>query len=314
MALKFSCLSTTFLLLLFSIQLFLAQSRSLQLEGHHQEKTLKFLQSLKEVQKGQNVVGISEVKKYLRKFGYYPSGDINNLTDDFDESLEYALKTYQKFYQLEVTGNLDSTTIKKMMIPRCGVPDITNRTSLSKPTSSSHKSKMFHMVSHYDFPRGMPRWPSSKYELTYTFHSEFQNPNEQDMRSACSQAFQRWESVSQFKFQEAPAGSQADIVIGFYGNDHGKNDNFSAPEKTVWAHAFYPQDGRLHYNGEQNWSTNPNMRQTDLETVAVHEIGHLLGLAHSNDPNAVMYADIDQGTIKRELTQDDIDGIHTLYK
>ncbi|KAG8635123.1 hypothetical protein MANES_17G119685v8, partial [Manihot esculenta] len=231
-----------YLLLLFSIQLFLAQSRKLQFEGHHQEKTSKFLQSLKEVQKGQNVVGLSEVKKHLRKFGYYPSGDINNLTDDFDESLEYALKTYQKFYQLEVTGNLDSTTIKKMMIPRCGVPDITNRTSLSKPTNSSHKSKMFHMVSHYAFPPDMLRWTSSKYELTYTFHSKVQNPNEQDMRYASSRAFQKWANVFQFKFEEAPTGSRADIIIGFYGFDHGENenDNSSIPGRTVWAYAFYP--------------------------------------------------------------------------
>uniref|UniRef100_A0A2C9VKR0 Peptidase metallopeptidase domain-containing protein n=1 Tax=Manihot esculenta TaxID=3983 RepID=A0A2C9VKR0_MANES len=301
MAPKFTHLLTTFLMLLFSMQLLLAQSRTLKSEGHHVGNTLKFLQSLKEVQKGQNIIGLTEVKKHLMKFGYYPSGDANNLTDDFDESLESALKTYQNFYQLEVTGNLDSATIKKMMIPRCGVPDITNHTSSSKPTSTSHKSKMFHMVSHYDFPVGFPDG-----------HLLIQNPNEQDMRSACSQAFQRWESVSQFKFQEAPAGSHADIVIGFYRGDHGDEDPFDGPGN-ILAHSFPPQDGRFHYDADEDWSSNPNMNQMDLESVAVHEIGHLLGLAHSQDSNAIMYATIPPGTIKRELTQDDIDGIHALY-
>ncbi|KAJ9135238.1 hypothetical protein P3X46_032446 [Hevea brasiliensis] len=308
MAPKFSHLLATFLLLLFSIQLFIAQS-----EGH-EGKTLKFLQSLKEVQKGQNVVGLNEVKKHLRKFGYYPSDDTNNLNDDFDNLLESALKTYQKFYKLKVTGSLDSATIKNMMIPRCGVPDVTNLTSLSKPTSKSHhKSKMFHMVSHYDFPKGMPRWPSSKYKLTYTFRSGAQNPNEADMRSACSRAFQRWASVSQFTFQEAPTGSKADIVIGFYRRDHGDGLAFDGPLGTVLAHAFYPQDGRFHYDADKDWSNNPNMNQFDLESVAAHEIGHLLGLAHSQDSNAIMYSIIPIGTIKRKLTQDDIDGIHALY-
>ncbi|KAJ9135241.1 hypothetical protein P3X46_032449 [Hevea brasiliensis] len=293
MAPKFSYLLATFLLLLFSIQLFIAQS-----EGH-EGKTLKFLQSLKEVQKGQNVVGLKEVKKHLRKFGYYPSDDANNLTDDFDDLLE---------------GSLDSATIKNMMIPRCGVPDVTNLTSSSKPTSSSHhKSKMFHMVSHYAFPEEIRRWPSSKYQLTYTFRSGVQNPNEADMRSACSRAFQRWASVSQFTFQEASTGSNADIVIGFYRGDHGDGDAFDGPLGKVLAHAFYPQDGRFHYDADEDWSNNPNMNQFDLESVAAHEIGHLLGLAHSQDSNAIMYSIIPIGTIKRELTQDDIDGIHALY-
>ncbi|KAJ9135240.1 hypothetical protein P3X46_032448 [Hevea brasiliensis] len=308
MAPKFSYLLTTFLLLLFSIQLFIAQSED------HEGKTIKFLQSLKEVIKGQNVVGLNKVKKHLRKFGYYPSDDTNNLTDDFDDHLESALKTYQKFYQLQVTGYLDSATIKNMMIPRCGVPDITNLTSSSIPTSSSHhKSKMFHMVSHYDFPEGTPRWPSSKYQLTYTFRSGVQSPNEEDMRSACSQAFQRWASVSQFSFQEAPAGSQADILIGFYRGDHGDEEPFDGPGM-VLAHSFPPQDGRFHYDADEDWSSNPNMNQMDLKSVAVHEIGHLLGLAHSQDSNAIMYATIPPGIIKRELTQDDIDGIHALYR
>ncbi|KAF2308624.1 hypothetical protein GH714_011473 [Hevea brasiliensis] len=195
--------------------------------------------------------------------------------------LESALKTFQKFYKLDVTGSLDSATIKNMMIPRCGVPDITNLTSSSKPTSSSHhKSKMFHMVSRYAFPKGMPRWPSSKYQLTYTFRSGVQNPNEADMRG-----------------------------------DHGDGNAFDGRKAigNLLAHAFYPQDGKFHYDADDDWSSNPNKNQFDLESVAVHEIGHLLGLEHSQDSNAIMYANIPPGTIKRKLTQDDIAGIHALY-
>ncbi|KAJ9135088.1 hypothetical protein P3X46_032307 [Hevea brasiliensis] len=256
-------------------------------EGH-EGKTLKFVQSLKDVQKGQNVVGLNVVKKHLRKFGYNP----------------------------KVTGSLDSATIKNMMIPRCGVPDITNLTSSSKPTSSSHhKSKMFHMVSCYAFPKGMPRRPSSKYQLTYTFRSGVQNPNEADMRSACSRAFQRWASVSQFTFHEVPTGSRADIVIGFYRGDHGDGNAFDGRKAigNLLAHAFYPQDGKFHYDADDDWSSNPNKNKFDLESVAVHEIGHLLGLEHSQDSNAIMYANIPPGTFKRKLTQDDIAGIHALY-
>jgi hypothetical protein len=45
----------------------------------------------------------------------------------------------------------------------------------------------------------------------------------------------------------------------------------------------------------------------------LHEDGHVAGLAHSPDPNAVMFADLPPGPFSHSLTQDDIDAISTLY-
>ncbi|OMO49589.1 Peptidase M10, metallopeptidase [Corchorus olitorius] len=49
--------------------------------------------------------------------------------------------------------------------------------------------------------------------------------------------------------------------------------------------------------------------EIDLESVTVHEIGHLLGLQHS----LVMYAYFDSGITKRKLSRDDVHGIRALY-
>lgn len=49
----------------------------------------------------------------------------------------------------------------------------------------------------------------------------------------------------------------------------------------------------------------------DLETIVLHEVGHALGLGHSTDTTASMYAYY-QGT-KDDLVQDDINGIQALY-
>jgi hypothetical protein len=51
-----------------------------------------------------------------------------------------------------------------------------------------------------------------------------------------------------------------------------------------------------------------------LESIAVHEIGHFLGIGHSADPYAVMSAEVHDGSVTRpELARDDIAGICAIY-
>lgn len=49
-----------------------------------------------------------------------------------------------------------------------------------------------------------------------------------------------------------------------------------------------------------------------LTIIIAHEIGHVLGLGHSEDPNALMYYDISRRT-QLSLGQDDMDGLTYLY-
>ncbi|OAY25787.1 metalloendoproteinase 1 [Manihot esculenta] len=301
------CVLIAFLLSI-SIQSFLAQARALK--SKNQDK-FKSFQNLQGAGKGSTLKGLSEVKQYLKNLGYYPT-EANLISDHFDEVMESSLKQYQEYYRLQVTGKLDSDTIKEMMIPRCGVPDKFNHRT-REPNQNHNKPGKFHMtVSDYTFFPNMPKWRPSKYHLTYTFLSGEQVVDEKVLKSVCSKAFKKWSDVSQFTFKEASAGSTADIVIGFYSGDHGDGSPFDGPGGTL-AHAFAPENGRFHYDADENWSTNPNVDEVDLETVAIHEIGHLLGLYHSQDENAIMYYIIPYGTIKRKLSQDDIDGIHALY-
>jgi hypothetical protein len=52
----------------------------------------------------------------------------------------------------------------------------------------------------------------------------------------------------------------------------------------------------------------------DLLSIITHEAGHFLGLAHSPDPNATMYASYDAGsTNKRTLSSDDTGAICSVY-
>lgn len=68
----------------------------------------------------------------------------------------------------------------------------------------------------------------------------------------------------------------------------------------------------MQFDPEWNWTTG-SPASVDLESVALHEFGHALGLNHSQFNSAVMYASYPSGSIRRTLTQDDLDGLYAIY-
>jgi hypothetical protein len=89
----------------------------------------------------------------------------------------------------------------------------------------------------------------------------------------------------------------------------------------VLAHAYFPPPngsgtiaGDIHFDDDEMWTTNMQATWTqpiDLVTVAAHEIGHALGLGHSDVTCALMNP-FYTGS-HRYLSQDDIDGIQSIY-
>jgi hypothetical protein len=68
--------------------------------------------------------------------------------------------------------------------------------------------------------------------------------------------------------------------------------------------------GDMFFNTDTSWQVNAT--NYDLETVALHEFGHALGMAHSPLMTAaVMYAFYNNA--KQSLTADDISGIQSIY-
>lgn len=75
---------------------------------------------------------------------------------------------------------------------------------------------------------------------------------------------------------------------------------------------FYSANG----HGPIAWSSassGPAPSETDLQSVALHEIGHCLGLNHSTSGEAVMAASLTVGTQKRSLSPDDVAGLQAIY-
>ncbi|OMO59893.1 Peptidase M10, metallopeptidase [Corchorus capsularis] len=268
----------------------------------------EYLQHLQGCHKGEHVKDLHKLKKYLHNYGYlsnYDNSKTHANDDDFDEFLESAIKTYQLNYHLKPTGTLDAKTVSKMMSPRCSVADIINGTTGMVSGKKRQGSKSVHRVSHYAFFPQEPKWPASKFDLTYAFLPG----TRVDAIGPVGRAFQAWAANTHFRFTWIGDYVNSDIKISFESGDHGDGDPFDG---TQLAHAFAPTDGRFHYDASWNWSVNVTAGSYHLETIALHEIGHLLGLHHSSVEGSIMYPSFKPGESKG-LHADDVQGIKALY-
>ncbi|XVF22831.1 hypothetical protein REPUB_Repub12eG0204900 [Reevesia pubescens] len=243
--------------------------------------------------RGSHVRGMSEIKKYFHYFGYLTSQDYNISDDIFGAQLESVIIHYQSKFGLKVTGKLDYD----------------NRES----------SPTFHATKNYVYFPWKPRWARRiPMILRYGFSPDnlIHYLSLSDMQKTFKRAFSRWASVIPVSFVETDDYGVADIKIGFYTGDHGDGEPFDGV-LGILAHSFSPESGKLHLDAAETWAIDFGVGKSkvaiDLESVAVHEIGHLLGLAHSLVKGAVMYPSLKPREKKVDLSIDDIQGVQSLY-
>ncbi|MBA0657017.1 hypothetical protein Goklo_009331, partial [Gossypium klotzschianum] len=73
----------------------------------------------------------------------------------------------------------------------------------------------------------------------------------------------------------------------------------------------------FHLDKDETWAVDfekvKSKAAVDLESMVTHEIGHILGLAHSSVKEAVMYPSLKPRNKKVNLKLDDVEGVQALY-
>ncbi|KNC27318.1 hypothetical protein FF38_08964 [Lucilia cuprina] len=233
-----------------------------------------------------------EVIKFMRRFGYLDQNPDDSEALYHESAIVEAIKNIQKYGALNQTGRLDAQTLDLFTKPRCGVPDIEGKPYYlrQQPVIAAKSASLISRKKRFIF--GAKTW--SKRNIKYLIGNwSLKIPREQVERDI-ARALNVWSQYSNLKFHRVEDTS-ADIIVGFGAHYHGDNYPFDGPGN-ILAHAFYPYEmgswgGDIHFDEDENWKENSTdlARGVDFYTVALHELGHSLGLAHSPVFNSIMF-------------------------
>ena len=151
--------------------------------------------------------------------------------------------------------------------------------------------------------------------LTYHFVNDTPDIGGSGEKEAVRKALAAWASYADLSFSETDKDGQTrSLDVLWATGSHGDSSAFDGPNG-VLAHAYFPAPpnpetiaGDMHFDEGDYWSLTADVH---MFTVALHEAGHSLGLAHSDVPGAVMYAYY--GGPVADLEADDIAGIRAIY-
>ncbi|KAK4263270.1 hypothetical protein QN277_028706 [Acacia crassicarpa] len=250
------------------------------------------------IRTGTVVKGLSTVKRYFDLFGFLESTLSPNFTDEFSDDLESAIKYFQKTFHLNVTGQPDNTTVSLIKRPRCGLPDIIN---------GSSNVLMNHTAATASFTKW---WPEGKKELTYAFSP--QNETGLLLKDTFADAFRRWSEVTRLNFTETTSFNESDIQIMFLSLD----GNLGVVGGAWLDNTTRNWDVVLDSSEKWVWRSDNTTEsdEMDMESVVMHQIGHVLGLNHSAVEEAVMYPFISPSNKRKvDFANDDLEKIRKLY-
>ena len=165
-----------------------------------------------------------------------------------------------------------------------------------------------------------PARVSEGYNVWYYTATGSPEPNVDTVMNAFSRALTAWNNVpgSLWRFRTTPVGmtatshSPSDSRHDLYW--YNESGTTLAVTPWYWNGSGYVGDGwDIRFNSSHRWNfTGFPWTSVDFTMVATHELGHVLGGAHTADPDSVMYASMPYYAIKT-LQPDDTYVMRHLY-
>lgn len=236
---------------------------------------------------------------HLSDFGYSQSKHTASFGLLDSKTWTGAIINFRRFIGLKLTDELDAKTLEQMTYTQCGVKD--------KAVSNSRSKRYIYI---HDDGRPMAK------NLTYNISRYSYDLSKQQIDEEIIRAFDVWSRYVDLTFIRKHEG-YVDIEIAFERFDHGDGTPFDGPGG-VLAHAGVPEvytpgfTFPVHFDDSERWTINEDWGK-DLFQIAVHEIGHVLGLDHSKNRFSVMFPQYHGFNSKYRLDRDDIQVIKALY-
>jgi hypothetical protein len=180
-------------------------------------------------------------------------------------------------------------------------------------------------------PGGVGSPVTLTYSLMNLHDGGLKMPNEEPLpfsliRASIVEALQQWASVAPLHFVEVP-DDHLEYFQGAtqYGQLRFRHLYINGPDPPVGdpiakAQAHFPFNGDpyagdVEFDNSDPWQEVGTIRAPDILGASVHEIGHTLGLGHTNLPAANMYWIFRRSTGlgTSALHADDIAGIRAIY-